>query len=280
YHLLNHPIYWFEDGSLILDVEVQRFKVHHTLVSRHSRFFSGLAEKKISSGSQNGTISAETPTLDDNHLKHVVVEPKRHVRATDVEALLQALPLGKDSSFTHPQQLDYPRLHRAAGEIFEGMFPTDPGAFTHNHPLYDALLVATQFNFKAIIELGIFTPEQARKAILYSLVTSTEFDILTDSIVVTVGHRSRTAESQSAPTESPRPVSSPADSEICMALPMPLVIQPAIDDDGVYKPQQGLCGSCVLEKRDDWTEEQTTVWNLMDSWLDEVPPRLNPLDNV
>ncbi|KAF8958059.1 hypothetical protein BDZ97DRAFT_1843891, partial [Flammula alnicola] len=88
---LNHPIYWFEDGSLVLDVEVQRFKVHHTLVSRHSRFFSGLAEKKISSRSQNGTISAETPTLNDNHLKHVVLEPKRQVRATDVEALLQHL---------------------------------------------------------------------------------------------------------------------------------------------------------------------------------------------
>ncbi len=61
---------------------------------------------------------------------------------------------------------------------------------------------------------------------------------------------------------------------------MPLVIQPGIQDDGVYKPLEtleriktidwaayGLCASCVMEKREEWTQEQRTVWRMMDSWL-------------
>jgi hypothetical protein len=81
----NHPIYWFEDGSLVLDVEVQRFKVHHSLLSRHSKFFSTLT--------QDGQDANESATTL-NHIhhragaRHVVLEPKRQVKAMDVEALL------------------------------------------------------------------------------------------------------------------------------------------------------------------------------------------------
>lgn len=61
---------------------------------------------------------------------------------------------------------------------------------------------------------------------------------------------------------------------------MPLVIQPALEDDGVYKPletlerirnvdwrKHGLCEDCVKEKREEWREEQENIWKLMDGWL-------------
>ncbi len=61
---------------------------------------------------------------------------------------------------------------------------------------------------------------------------------------------------------------------------MPLVIQPALEDDGVYKPLEtlerikginwigeGLCVSCCDEKKTEWTEEQANVWDLIDTWL-------------
>jgi hypothetical protein len=61
---------------------------------------------------------------------------------------------------------------------------------------------------------------------------------------------------------------------------MPLVIQPALEDDGVYKPletleqmrgvdwaKEGLCESCVREKLEEWREEQRKVWRLIDEWL-------------
>ena len=64
---------------------------------------------------------------------------------------------------------------------------------------------------------------------------------------------------------------------------MPLVIKPALEDVGVYKPletleriksidwaTEGLCASCVIEKRQEWTEEQYTVWRLIDGWLETL----------
>ena len=61
---------------------------------------------------------------------------------------------------------------------------------------------------------------------------------------------------------------------------MRLVIQPALEDDGVYKPletlermrgvdwaKEGLCESCVREKMEEWRGEQEEVWRLMDKWL-------------
>jgi hypothetical protein len=62
---------------------------------------------------------------------------------------------------------------------------------------------------------------------------------------------------------------------------MSLVIQPGLDNDGVYKPletlqrmkdtdwaKEGLCQSCVLEKQDEWTGEQKNVWDSLDAWLE------------
>ncbi|PPQ64808.1 hypothetical protein CVT26_002640 [Gymnopilus dilepis] len=327
----NHPIYWFEDGSLILDVEIQRFKVHHTLLSRHSRFFSPKAE--INGGTdgkpQGGTHNASSSPIDRPLQKHIVLEAERQIKATDVEALMQHLyhdvPLNKDAPVQHilsllrvsaPAQLDFPNIHTATRQIFEDMFPKDPEGFTHTHPLHDALPVATELKLSSV-----------RKAILYSLVTTTDFDVSgsnsgevdtqakADPAASTVDETNVIPHAASPSPQSNTPtkvqVLSPADAETCMALMnrlithftpilftpaatphmactdvfaetwMPLVIQPAIADDGVYKPletlqrmkeidwaKHGLCESCVVEKREEWTEEQRTVWNLMDTWLE------------
>ena len=61
---------------------------------------------------------------------------------------------------------------------------------------------------------------------------------------------------------------------------MPYVIQPSLEDDGVYKPMEsleriknidwekaGLCPECAVEKRKEWSEEQEMVWNLIDEWI-------------
>jgi hypothetical protein len=62
---------------------------------------------------------------------------------------------------------------------------------------------------------------------------------------------------------------------------MSFVIQPALESDGVYKPLEtlqniididwgklGLCSSCVIEKRIEWSREQEDVWEKMDAWID------------
>ncbi|KAF8902802.1 hypothetical protein CPB84DRAFT_1775476 [Gymnopilus junonius] len=320
--------------------EVQRFKVHHTLLSRHSRFFSTIPKgnKKI-----NGALQEQgdgtSISSNSNALNRVVLDADRQAKASDVEALLRHLyhdvPLNKDASLDHimsllrvsgPQQLDFPTIYNAARQIFEDMFPKDPEAFTHNHPLHDALPVATALKLSSV-----------RKAILYSLVSTTEFDVSGSisgdmdpqrEVTLTASNGETSAGRQEDPTDSivdrteppaspqtalPLRALSPANIETCMALMnhliahftpilftpaatphmactdvfaetwMPLVIQPALEDDGVYKPLEtlqrmkeidwahhGLCQSCIVGKREEWTDEQRTVWNLMDTWLE--PP--------
>ncbi|PPQ68074.1 hypothetical protein CVT24_002938 [Panaeolus cyanescens] len=340
----KHPIYYFDDGSLILDVQVERFKLHHALLSRHSRYFSSITLPNQSKGFD---LDAKT-----GHY-HVVVEEERGVKPKDVEALLQHFyhdkPLWDNSDFSHvssllritsPQQFDFPQLHTTALRIFETLFPKDPSAFAHKHPLHEALDLAKQFKLDAV-----------RKAVLYSLMTTTEFDTTgedegSNDPAVTTPSNPNAAQVNSCPND-PSPTIpttanvdsndstihpsvgsknddgisalttpdlplriSKADAAVCMTLMtkivehftpilftpaatphmectdvfadtwMKLVIQPAIDDDGVYKPLEtlekmksidwaahGLCPSCVKEKDEEWTDEQRTVWSLMDKWL-------------
>ncbi|KAF8801685.1 hypothetical protein BYT27DRAFT_7114369 [Phlegmacium glaucopus] len=332
----NHPIYWFDDGSLVLGVEVQRFKVHRTLLSRHSRFFASFSTpQEISCSDLTASGSPAVVQTSD----HIVLEQRKEVKAEDVEALLQHLyhdvPLGNHSSFSQvasimrvsgPKQLDFPHIHATALRIFENMFPMDPSSFTHDHPLHEALPLATELNVSRV-----------RKAILYSLVTTTDFDATDSSntqdsstpskadepngnaIITSIGV-DQAASATVSENFVPYPVLSRSDAEICMTLMtrfiehftpilftpaatphmectdvfadtwMSLVIQPALNNDGVYKPletlerlksidwaKEGLCPSCVVEKREEWSEEQRIVWRLMDSWLEPTPlPETTP----
>ena len=60
----------------------------------------------------------------------------------------------------------------------------------------------------------------------------------------------------------------------------PLVVQPAIAGNSVYKPlealeqlkriewtAEGVCEGCVKERREVWTKAQEEVWAKMDEWL-------------
>ena len=61
---------------------------------------------------------------------------------------------------------------------------------------------------------------------------------------------------------------------------MPLVIQPALEDNGLCRPletldriiaidwaTEGLCAECVRDKTEEWRGEQRDVWARMDDWL-------------
>ncbi|KAF5328607.1 hypothetical protein D9619_011574 [Psilocybe cf. subviscida] len=308
----RHPIYWFEDGSLVLDVEEQSFKVHHSLVTRHSQYLSSLT-KGLVAAQPNGAsvkelLNGQSSKAAESELRRISIDPKRNIKPEDVDVLLQHLyhdkPLAKESQIAHiasilrvsgPTQLDFPELHGRARSLFESLFPSDPSAFTHDHPRHEALPVATA--------LGL---SSARKAILYSLVTMTEFTIAEEGS----DPASSTPDTQKPSGDSTEPALSREDAVVCTELMtrliehftpilftpaatphmectdvfaetwMPLVIQPAIETDGVYKPLEslqrmkeidwakyGLCASCVVEKREEWEGEQRIVWDLMDTWL-------------
>ena len=87
----NHPVYWLDDGSLVLDVEVQRFKVHRTLLSRHSRFFASLSSAPHEISGSDLTVDGSPAVVRTKELDHIVLEQTKEVKAEDVEALLQHL---------------------------------------------------------------------------------------------------------------------------------------------------------------------------------------------
>ena len=87
----NHPVYWLDDGSLVLDVEVQRFKVHRTLLSRHSRFFASLSSTSYEISGSGLTPNGSPTVVKTQEFDHIVLDQRKEVRAEDVEALLQHL---------------------------------------------------------------------------------------------------------------------------------------------------------------------------------------------
>ncbi|TFK32821.1 hypothetical protein BDQ12DRAFT_691944 [Crucibulum laeve] len=343
----KHPMYWFDDGSIIIRVENTLFKLHLTLISRHSAYFSAYTTAHLFSRGEAPTglklFNQCDDEIESSGYLFIDTEHSRGVVAADMVVLLEHLyhdvPLTSNASLdrvasilriTSPQQLDFPRLHEHAKDLFGAMFPAGPTPFSYPHPLHDALTLATDFDIPSV-----------RKALLYSLVTTTHFDtedmpelspvddvmdpprqtslVTAPAAPISIQHTAANVESDpiaihmisTLKSQAQRRTLTPSDVELCRRLMtklidhftptlftpaatphmactdvfadtwMSLVIQPALEDDGVYKPLEtlerikgidwathGLCPACVIEKREEWTEEQYIVWRLMDEWLE------------
>lgn len=214
-----------------------------------------------------------------------------------------------------PQQINCPDIHQLSRKYIEQMFPSGPRPFSHPDCLEEALELATEYNlpvnFRTTFWYQLFLNlnQQIQKGILYSLVTTSNFDTETDEVA---GNATIPAD---GPTVAP-PISlghslSPSDAQRCQRLVknmmdhftpilftvgttshmactdvladtwMPLVIQPALANDGVYKPletlqsiididwaKHGLCELCIIEKRAEWQGEQEDIWERMNGWVD------------
>ncbi|KAG6911414.1 hypothetical protein DXG01_016511 [Tephrocybe rancida] len=292
------------DGSIILRVEDQAFKVHRTLLSRHSRFFSETDPSTAVTVEGGSDLMALDSCL--------LLDQSRSVRAKDVEVLLEHIyhdvPLLSEVKFprlaaalrvTSPQQLDFPQIHALTRKQLNSIIPSEYSpAFIPDDP-EEALALATEYEFPSM-----------RKALYYHFVTSpgSQFDASSGLLQSPEDSSPLSAPETGAATHS-RPLS-PNHTKLCAHLMerlidyftpmlftppatphmactdvfadawMPLVIQPAIEDDGVYKPletleriknidwaKSGLCQACVKEKAEEWSEEQLNIWTMMDTWL-------------
>lgn len=298
--LTQHKVYWFHDGSLVFRIQNHLFKVHRTLISRHSLFFAS----KIAKYSADDVVGSNVAKIADGMCIYMDVE--RDVSANDVEALLGHLyhdvPLGRNLPFqrvasviraSSPNQLDFPNIHSVALESLEAMFTTYPESFSLLHPLHESLNLATKYKLPLV-----------RKAVFYSLVTTTNFDIeeradkgptvdpiedhtcgiLSESDAWLCRRLLAHIIDHFTPTLfTPATTAHMACTDVFADMWMPLVITPALADDGVYKPLEtleriksidwatkGLCASCLIEKRQEWTEEQYTVWRLISGWLEKL----------
>jgi hypothetical protein len=84
-NVTQHLKFWFDDGSIVFRVQNHLFKVHWSLLSRHSSFFAH-HRIKASYGSMAGNWG-----VDKIPGVYIVVDPSRHVLTQDVEVLLEHL---------------------------------------------------------------------------------------------------------------------------------------------------------------------------------------------
>ncbi|KAI0640938.1 hypothetical protein C8Q79DRAFT_424060 [Trametes meyenii] len=126
--------YWFDDGSIVIVARDTAYKVHKSILARHSRVFSDL-------------FSAPQTTADD----YVECTPAVHVQdaPSDFSNLLKALyDTPQDSTlFQHDQRLSfavvaglYELAHKyQIDNLAEEMLRRLKSCFTHNLQTWDAL---------------------------------------------------------------------------------------------------------------------------------------------
>ncbi|KAG7445882.1 uncharacterized protein BT62DRAFT_968672 [Guyanagaster necrorhizus] len=288
----RHPVFWFPDGLTILGLEDHLFRVHTTVLCRHSPYFLGIFEDASAVGKQEdssaGLGGCTFLDLDS-----------RQVSVVDLVSLLEHLyhdvPLASSTDFsriasllriTSKEQLDFPMIHELARHTLRTLFPEGPIPYFHSDHSGEALDLATKYQLEPLF-----------KRLFYTVVTTAQFHEVNEpdahsngtpiNIIISTENSRRCEELMADLINhftpilfTPPATSHMACTDVFADKWMPLVIQPALEDDGVYKPlesleriklidwgKEGLCTSCVKDKKVEWTEEQETVWNLIDGWL-------------
>ncbi|KAI1791731.1 hypothetical protein LXA43DRAFT_1010249 [Ganoderma leucocontextum] len=183
------------------------------------------------------------------------------------------------------QQLDFPSLHTLVKSRLETLFPAHPEAFLRSEHAEEALALSVKYDIPSISKPLYYTvathphehespeddvptpathprlsPELTARcdALLESLVAQFTPVLFT---VATAGHMACT--------------------DVFAEKWMPLVIQPALDDNGLCRPletlesiiaidwaAEGVCAECVKVKTEEWRGEQRGLWEKMDAWLE------------
>ncbi|KAH8822754.1 hypothetical protein DL96DRAFT_1619073 [Flagelloscypha sp. PMI_526] len=265
--------YHFTDGTLTFSIENHEFRIHEPLLSRHCRGF-------LSNPAIWPSVSLADIRVLLSHLYH----DKPFSSQSDLDDISSILRI------TSPKSLDWPALHETARSALIQRFPGGPTPFTHNHPndpirLEAALELAEQFHLPEVSKSILYTLVQTCH--FYEdegeeIVDKSEHSPLSPTTIAKCQHLMSSIIAHFTPVLfTVGTTSHMSCTEVFADTWMPDVIQPALGDDGVYKPletlerlktginwiSKGLCSSCLEEKKVEWTEEQETVWKLMDSWV-------------
>ncbi|KAH8102383.1 hypothetical protein BXZ70DRAFT_1006314 [Cristinia sonorae] len=273
-----HPSYWFDDGSIILHVQDTSYKLHRSLIARHSPFLNSLSD-----------------TTDDLRIPEGL-----GVLSEDFDRLLEHLyhdiPLSTDSQLSRlgsilrassESQLHFPDIHRLAKERFQSLLPQSLEDLSHSERADHALGIAVQYQMYPI-----------QKALFYSVATHMHFEdeesvdgnpdiklITSATMTPDILKQCKALLDQLIGHFTPilftvATAGHMACTDVLAEKWMPLVIQPALENNGLCRPietlqsiidldwsRHGLCRDCVQDKRDEWKGEQEVVWNKLDEWL-------------
>ncbi|TFK47737.1 hypothetical protein OE88DRAFT_1636058 [Heliocybe sulcata] len=286
--------FWLDDGSLVVRVEDNAFKVHRTLLTR-----------------QSPAVASQTWSEEDkvDGCAVISIPASTGVSADDFQVLLEHIyhdaPLAADSPFsrtaavlrvTSKKQLDFPAIYALARKRFAEMYPSGPQPFVHPDNIEEALELAVEHNIKSV-QRGLF----------YSIVTTSELHddedpaasseappdpeaVPLDSRPLSPANKERAKQLMSSIMDYFTPILFTVETAEHMACTdvfadkwMPLVIAPALASGGVGKPletlqniievdweKEGLCAGCAALKRGEWREQQEGIWEKIGIWLAEA----------
>ncbi|KAI0005948.1 hypothetical protein BJV74DRAFT_984655 [Russula compacta] len=300
--------FWFDDGTVLVSLVPSVYKVHKSILDRHStKFASWFLD------ATDPAVPALSKVVGDNGTPIIAVPGELGVTIEDFEALLAHLyhdsPSRRESSFhqlscilrvSSPRQLDLTSIFEFANRDLAALFPGGPIPFAHRHRaeyLEEALELALQYG----VEL------ETKKALLYSVATSTNFDPRGEYDPSGSESHGTSSEGAPHPALSPRTLHichrllasiiadfTPVLFTICAASHMGCtdaiadrwmvdVISPALADGGVGRPletlariaslpwnETGVCNECVESKKAEWDETAKDVWEKVGQWVEEA----------
>ncbi|KAF9457337.1 hypothetical protein BDZ94DRAFT_238102 [Collybia nuda] len=254
---VQHPVYWFDDGSFVFRVAPYAFKVHRTLLTRHSRFFARLCVRGPEGGEAGTrTMTTTGPGEESREIVDLsVLEPgsqragvRVRVRVQDVEALLGFLyhdtavsgetPVHRTLSLlrvTGPRQFDFPGVFAVGRgvllEMFGGCFELaldwevkgeGGGEWGEEASAMDVLEVGDLG--EALALANEFKIGPMRKVLYYHLVTSPESSFDADregeeeTASSTPSNSQTTTTTTTLPAPTPTPTLSKSDKALCTSL--------------------------------------------------------------
>ncbi|KAI0306656.1 hypothetical protein B0F90DRAFT_1814510 [Multifurca ochricompacta] len=300
--------FWFDDGSVIISLAPFMYKVHQSILDKHSTKFTAWLLDPL-----DPATLALSRTIEDAQIPVVAIPDDLGITIEDFEALLAHLyhhsPLRPESSFhqlasilraSSPQLLAFPSIFELANRDLAAHFPGGSTPFTHLHRtkhLEEALELALQYDINL----------ETKKALVYSVATSTNFDPkgeydTSDSHIY-----------DASDIGAPHPALSPRTIRICHRLLALLiadftpvlftvgaashmactdiiadrwmtdVITPALADGGVGRPletlariasrswqEEGVCVECVESKKLEWDKGAKDIWEKVGCWVQEA----------
>ncbi|KAI0784912.1 hypothetical protein C8Q75DRAFT_336400 [Abortiporus biennis] len=278
----QHPAYWLDDGTLIVHVGDSAFKVYDTLL-------------------QQSTVLASLPRWTEQDVPAIQIPDHLAVQRADFEALLDHLynktPIGDHTPFprvaavlriSSERQLNIPAINATARKRLMELYPQSLDDITMHIDHADlALDLAVQYNVAPIL-----------RGLYYQVATGSHLDDDDGGVEEAqmnalahlpqeVSQRCTTLLDELIAHFTPilftvATANHMACTDVFAELWMPLVIQPAIENNGLSKPietlqaiidmdwsSHGLCEECVQDKREEWKEEQRVVWNKLGDWIVE-----------
>ncbi|KAJ2923759.1 hypothetical protein H1R20_g13341, partial [Candolleomyces eurysporus] len=252
----KHPTYWFEDGSITLRVQNHLFRVHRSLICRHSRVLLGVAAAApdVVYILEHGVLDSQNTQVLQGSLDKDEKEEEKCSARLDGRIKTSEPVLSKDF-----EELLRHLYHDEYVTICRQLEPsTQAGTLSpQDLTLLRTLLGKLIAHFTPIL----FTPSTSSS---HMECTETFADhwmplVILPSLVESDSDEGGSGELDEKRTRTARTI---------ISVYKPLESLETIKS--INWQEKGLCQECVKEKKEEWSDEQKVVWEKFGEWVEEA----------